>query len=393
MKVLMINVVCGIRSTGRICTDLAAALETHGHEVKIAYGRERVPEQFQKYAVRIGADIDVKLHGLKARFFDGCGWGSKGATERFIHWVKDYDPDVIHLHNLHGYYINIEVLFKYLRTCKKKILWTLHDCWALTGHAAYCEAVNCERWITGCHNCMKMLDYPVSYTDRSASNWKRKRQLFSGLENLGIVTPSEWLARLVRKSYLSDYPVTVIHNGVDTGVFKAVDSKELRGKLGIGNKRVILGVAAIWDERKGLIDFEKLNNVIDRAKYQIIIVGLSKEQINELPAGIIGIERTNSIDELVQFYSLADVFLNLTYEDNYPTTNIEAIACGTPVITYNTGGSPESAKCYGSIIQKGDMETLLSTIIQAEYDWSVEQGLLGVDAFVEKYVSIYEDRV
>lgn len=160
MKVLMINVVCGIRSTGRICTDLAKELEKQGHEVKIAYGREMVPEQFQKYAVKIGTDIDIKLHGIKARLLDGMGFGSKNVTKKFIQWVEVYDPDVIHLHNIHGYYINIEILFQYLKKCGKKIIWTLHDCWAFTGHSAYCDVVQCDRWIEGCYDCPQMREYP-----------------------------------------------------------------------------------------------------------------------------------------------------------------------------------------------------------------------------------------
>mgnify|MGYP000231854880 FL=1 len=153
MKVLMINVVCGIRSTGRICTDLAIALEKQGHEVRIAYGRETVPEQFQKYAVRIGTDLDVKLHGIKARLFDRAGFGSRKATEKFIEWVKKYDPDIIHLHNIHGYYIDVERLFKYLRTCGKKIIWTLHDCWSFTGHCVYFDYIVCDKWKNGCFYC------------------------------------------------------------------------------------------------------------------------------------------------------------------------------------------------------------------------------------------------
>lgn len=175
----MINSVCGIRSTGRICTDLATALEARGHEVKIAYGRETVPEQFQKYAVRIGSDLDVKLHCIKARLLDASGFGSKQATEKFISWVKEWNPDVIHLHNIHGYYINIEVLFDYLRTCGKKIIWTLHDCWAFTGHTAYCDAIHCEKWKTGCGKCPQIGEYPKSYVDRSKRNWNRKKDLFS----------------------------------------------------------------------------------------------------------------------------------------------------------------------------------------------------------------------
>lgn len=172
MKILMINVVCGIRSTGRICTDLAMALESKGHDVKIAYGREKVPEQFQKYAVRIGSDLSVSLHGVQARLADSAGFGSEKATKRFIEWVREYSPDVIHLHNIHGYYINIEILFEYLKECGKKVIWTLHDCWPFTGHSAYCDAISCERWITGCYDCPQSKAYPKSLVDKSNLNWE-----------------------------------------------------------------------------------------------------------------------------------------------------------------------------------------------------------------------------
>lgn len=348
MKILMINVVCGIRSTGRICTDLATALEAQGHEVKIAYGREKVPEKFQKYAVKIGSDLDVKMHGVRARLLDGCGFGSKKATEKFIDWVKEYNPEVIHLHNIHGYYINIEILFNYLRTCGKKIIWTLHDCWTFTGHAAYCEAANCERWKVGCSACPKKSDYPASLTDSSKKNWIKKKEIFTGIPNLQIVTPSHWLANLVKESFLSEYKVSVIHNGVDTDVFKPTES-DIKKKLGIEDKKMILGVAALWEQRKGLFDFYELSKVLDDS-YKIVLVGLSKKQIQELPDNIIGIERTNSVQELAKLYSAAEVYVNPTYEDNYPTTNLEAIACGTPVVTYDTGGSGESAEICGCVV-------------------------------------------
>ena len=221
MKVLMINVVCGIRSTGRICTDLATALETQGHEVKIAYGRENVPEQFRKYAVRIGSDLDVKLHGVKARLLDGAGFGSKKVTKQFIEWIKEYDPDVIHLHNIHGYYINVEVLFKYLKTCGKKIIWTLHDCWSFTGHCVYFDYVGCDKWKTGCSDCPQKKEYPARVgPDMSKSNYSVKKNLFTGILNMTLVTPSQWLANLIHDSYMKEYPVKVIYNGVDTEIFK-----------------------------------------------------------------------------------------------------------------------------------------------------------------------------
>lgn len=385
MKILMINVVCGIRSTGRICTDLAAALEEQGHEVKIAYGRDEVPAQFQKYAVRVGNDLDVKLHALKVRLFDAAGFGSKKVTKKFIKWVKDYDPDVIHLHNIHGYYINIEVLFDYLRTCGKKIIWTLHDCWAFTGHAAFCEAKNCEKWEIGCNKCPKKSDYPKSIFDKSASNWIKKKALLTGIPGLQIVTPSQWLADLVKRSYLKDYEVVVIHNGVDTSVFKPTESG-LRKELGIENKRVVLGVAALWEARKGLNDFIKLSGLLDSFVYQIILVGLSKKQIEDLPKTIIGIERTHSVGELAAYYSLADYFVNPTYEDNYPSVNVEAIACGTPVITYDTGGSGESAKYYGKVTCEKSVKELSRIIANGVVSNSRNSLVFDTNEVIKQYL-------
>ncbi len=361
MKILLINVVCGIKSTGRICTDLADALQAQGHEVRIAYGRERVPEAYEKIAYRIGTDFDVNMHAVKARAADGCGFGSRSATKRFLEWVERYDPDVIHLHVLHGYYLKIELLFDYLRTCGKKILWTQHDCWAFTGHAAYCEAANCEKWTDGCSACPKLDDYPKSFVDHSRSNWAKKRELMSGIPNLRIVTPSEWLAGLVRRSFLGQYPVSVIYNGVDTGVFRPTESG-LRAALGLEGFRVILGVASVWDARKGLRDFLKLHERLDSSRDRIVLVGLSQEQIDQLPEGILGIARTDSAAQLAELYSMADVFVNPTYEDNYPTTNLEAIACGTPVITYRTGGSPESARLYGAAVEQGDVDGIVGLL-------------------------------
>lgn len=390
MKVLMINVVCGIRSTGRICTDLAAELESQGHEVKIAYGRENVPEQFRKYAVRIGSDLDVEFHGIKAKLFDGAGFGSRPVTVGFIKWVREYDPDIIHLHNIHGYYINIEVLFDYLRTCGKKIIWTLHDCWAFTGHAAYCEAANCEKWISGCNNCSKKSDYPKSILDKSASNWRRKKEIFCGIPNLQIITPSKWLADLVKKSFLTQYPVTVIHNGIDTTVFKPTKS-DLRQRLKLGNKKIVLGVAAVWDERKGLNDFIELSGKLNENEYQIILVGLSKSQIEKLPSKIIGITATDSTGQLVELYTLAEVFVNPTYEDNYPTTNIEAIACGTPVITYDTGGSGEGASMYGVSVTKGDVDKLVKAVKDSG-NISMGEIKINYKDMVREYVELYWEK-
>lgn len=339
MKILMINVVCGIRSTGRICTDLATALEEQGHEVKIAYGREKVPEQFQKYAVRIGTDWDIRAHGLKARLLDGAGFGSKKSTKKFIEWVKEYDPDVIHLHNLHGYYINIGILFEYLRICGKRIIWTLHDCWAFTGHCAYFDFVECYKWKNMCQKCPQKSSYPsckgISF---AKTNFRRKKKLFTGISCLSIVTPSYWLEELVKESFLKEYSVQVIHNGINTCIFRKKRT-HIREKYHIDEKPLILGVASVWNNRKGMGFFEEIQRISGNS-FNIVLVGADKKQ--KLPETIMGIERTENVEELVEWYNAADIFLNPTLEDNYPTVNLEALCCGTPVITFDTGGSRET---------------------------------------------------
>ena len=220
MKILIINVVCGIKSTGRICTDIAEELENAGHTVRIAYGRDRVPDKYKKYAVRVGNDFDVSLHALKSRLFDSAGFESRFVTGRFIKWMESYDPDIIHLNNLHGYYINVEILFNYLKHSGKKIIWTLHDCWAFSGHSALCDADGCEKWKEGCGRCPQKAMYPKTYIDRSAHNWRKKKELFTGIENLSIVVPSHWMEENIKASFLKEYPVTVINNGIDTEIFR-----------------------------------------------------------------------------------------------------------------------------------------------------------------------------
>lgn len=360
MKVLMINSVCGIRSTGRICTDIAETLQNEGHECKIAYGRETVPAIFKEYAVRIGSDFGVKVHAGLSRIFDRSGFYSKHATKKFIKWMKEYDPDIIHLHNLHGYYLNIGILFKYLKTANKPVIWTLHDCWAFTGHAAYCEAVGCEKWKTCCNRCPQKTKYPAGLIfDNSKKNFLKKKKIFTGVKNLNVVTPSKWLADLVKQSLLSEYPVKVINNGIDKSVFKPTPS-DFKERYGLTDKKIILGVASVWEERKGFNDFIKLSEKLIE-EFQIVLVGVSKEQIVGLPKNVIGIERTNNAAELAEIYTAADVFVNPTYEDNYPTVNLEAQACGTPVITYRTGGSIESVPDE-NIVEKGELNSLLEKI-------------------------------
>lgn len=388
MKVLMINVVCGIRSTGRICTDLAEALSKEGHEVKIAYGREHVPEQYQKYAIRIGTDWDVRIHGGRARLFDQSGFGSVKATKRFIEWIREFDPDIIHLHNIHGYYLNVAILFEYLKQSGKRILWTLHDCWAFTGHAAYCEAAACEKWKSGCHDCPNLAEYPASIIDRSRSNWLKKRIIFTGVPNMSLITPSRWLKGLVEGSFLRDYPVRVIYNGIDTGAFFPSSQEErekTRSELGVKDGRLLLGVAAVWDKRKGLEDLISLGR---HTQGKIVIVGVTEKQKQALPREITGITRTNNVEELRRLYAAADVFVNPTYEDNFPTTNIEALACGTPSITYNTGGSPEGAV---KTVSKGDWRALESDIAISRQECVERSSAFTRESMWKQYRTLYRE--
>lgn len=363
MKVLLINEVCGTGSTGRICTDIAAELEEQGHEVKIAYGRDgNVPNQYKKYAVRVGTDIDVKLHALKTRLLDATGFGSITATKHFIDWMKDYNPDVIHLHNLHGYYINVEILFSYLRHCGKKIFWTLHDCWAYTGHSAYCDVIECTRWKEGCFNCPQMKVYPKSYIDKSKENWTKKKKLFTGIKEMTIVCPSEWLANQVRESFFKDYPIKVIHNGIDAKKFCKLEN-DFRKMYNLEKYFLILGMATVWSNLKGLHDFIKLAERLDVNSRIVLVGGITDEQKKTLPKNIVYLPNTESIKELSYIYSACDVVFNPMYCDSFGIVNFEDIVCGKPVISYNTEGCTGNIINYDSVVvEQGDIPSVLKQI-------------------------------
>ena len=388
MKILMINVVCGIRSTGRICTDLAEALEAKGHVVKIAYGRENVPEKYQKYAYRTGNDLGVRFSALRARLLDDAGFGNKDATLKFVEWIRKFDPDVINLHVIHGYWLNVEVLFDYLRTCGKKIIWTMHDCWAFTGHCVHFAYAKCEKWKSLCCACPEKKEYPASILrDNAENNYNRKRAAFTGIEQMQIITPSEWLAERVRESFLGEYPVSVIPNGIDINTFHQVTSDYLRQQYGLGRKIIVLGVATSWRERKGLSVFPELAQILGE-EYQVILIGLTPQQIRRLPESVLGIRRTDNVQQLAAFYSLADVYVNASFEENYPTTNLEAIACGTPVVTFDAGGSGESARIYGAVVPVGNVNALADAVRNA--NTYIKQSMdISDRKMIENYLSLF----
>lgn len=395
MRVLIINEECGTGSTGRICTDIAAALEENGNTVKIAFGRNEsiMPEKYAKYAIRIGNDADLCIHGIISRIFDATGFGSVRATRELIHWIKKYNPDIIHLHNLHGYYINIELLFNYLKTINIPVIWTLHDVWSFTGHSAYCDAVDCQKWEKGCDHCPQKLVYPKSYIDRSKRNWERKKEIFCGLSKLMIITPSEWLADLVKKSFLGEYPVRVINNGIDTTVFHTMDLQKERYNEFAGEK-VILSVATNWSILKGLEDFIKLAQLLDNDYVIVLVGGMTRKQKARLPKNITHIEKTQDVKEMVKLYNIADWYVNLTYCDTYPTVNLEAVACGTPVITYAVGGSAESAKKFGGVlVERGDVNSIASVIENVnklEINAAIKKDI-DKSTFISKYMNLYKD--
>ncbi len=366
MKVLMINCCCGIKSTGKICTDLALEYERSGHEVKIAYGRDSfVPEQYRKYAVRIGNALDVRIHAVYTRVTDRHGFASRAATRKFLAWADAYDPDVLWMHNIHGYYINIEMLFRWIKTRPNmQVKWTLHDCWEFTGHCSHFEYVGCEKWKTGCYDCPQKKEYPASVLwDSSKWNYEKKKELFTGVRNMTLITPSRWLANLVQESFMKEYPVEVVYNTINTEVFKPTPG-DFRMRHGLETKKIILGVASSWRERKGLFDYVKLSEMLDD-RFKIILVGVTEEQAKELPKNILTITKTNNQQELAELYTTADVFLNLTYEDNYPTVNLEAQACGTRVVTYDTGGCKETLDEHGVLIAQGDLDAVAAYLQNA----------------------------
>lgn len=362
MKILQINSTVNTGSVGRIAEEIGQLVKSKGHDSYMAYSHLGSYGS-QLNLLKIGNKTDVYLHGLKTRLLDRHGFGSKHVTQKLIQQIQEINPDAIGLHNIHGYYINIDVLFNYLKEAGKPVIWTLFDCWPFTGHCSYYDFANCNKWKTGCYECPEKKMYPASWVlDNSKSNYALKSEIFNGVKNLTVVTHSNWLAEQVNQSFLSDYPVSIINNGVNLNVFKPINSEGILKKYNIGSRKIVLGVANYWTRRKGLKDFIELSRHLP-SDHQIVLVGLDKKQQQTLPAGVTGISRTENVEELTALYSAADVFVNPTLQDNFPTTNLEALACGTPVITYNTGGSPEAIDAStGYVVEKGDIPGLLAGI-------------------------------
>lgn len=386
-KLIQINICSNVLSTGKVCEDIAKVAVGCGWNSYIAYGR--IARKGVSHELRVGSMFYTCEHYAEHRLFDREGLASRLATRRLINQIEKIQPDIINLHNIHDHYLNYPLLFRYFATIDIPIVWTQHDCWAFTGGCMYFDMYKCEQWKIGCKHCPEQRALLCNISEKQ---FALKQRLLNDIKNLTYVSVSDWLSDLLKQSVQGHRNVLTIHNGVDLTRFTPMRQTPVVGKY----QFIILGVAAIWDARKGLADFIKLHLLLPN-NFEIILVGLTAKQISALPKGIKGIQRTQNIEELVRLYSDADVFVNPTYSDNFPTTNIEALACGTPVITYRTGGSPEAVdEKTGVVVEQGNIEALADAIIRmrnnplssADCRKRAEE-YFDKDKCFEKYVNLY----
>lgn len=371
MKIAQINSVSGKGSTGKICVGISRVLQYQGIDNRIFYcsGNDTYPN-----AYKYGDDQYIKLQALRSHLLGNYGFNSKSITRKLIAQLREYRPDIVHLHNIHGHDCDLEMLFTYFKGANTKLVWTFHDCWAFTGYCPYFTMCSCDKWKTGCKDCPQFKKYSW-FKDRSHELWNRKKELFSGLD-LTIVTPSQWLSTLVKESFLGEYPVKVINNGIDLSVFHPMES-DFREKNHCLDKFILLGVSFEWETRKGLDVFLDLAQSLGDS-YQIVLVGTNSAIDKRLPDHIISVHKTKNQKELAEIYSTADLLVNPTREENFPTVNIESLACGTPVLTFGTGGSAEiiDSNC-GISVACGDTDSLKAQIefVAAKKPFSAEYCL------------------
>ena len=363
-KLLQINPVLRVNtSTGRIMQEIGELAMLHGWKAYMAYskGRDGIKE-CKSEIVPVGDVWSTAWHGLETRLLDRHGLASDRATREFVKRIETIAPDIVHIHNIHGYFLNYRILFDFLSKSGIPVVWTVHDCWLYTGHCYYYSYAGCNKWQTGCGHCPQKKEFPASYfSDRSHRNWLDKKTAFTSmpLDKLTIVPVSDWIREEMSRSFLKDYHFQVIHNGINTEVFDVYDATAVRQQYSLGDKHIFLGVASIWSREKGLADFIKMSELIGQDEV-IVLVGIKPEDMKLLPKNVVAIARTENIRQLAELYSAADVFINPTWQDNYPTVNLEAIACGTPVVTYRTGGSIEAiTDTTGFIVEQGDVAGLV----------------------------------
>ncbi len=398
-RLLQINSTANWGSTGKIAEQIGERAIAHGWESYIAYGR--AANNSSSTLIRIGSLLSQAWHLMQTRLFDRHGRGSKYATKELIRRIEELKPDIIHLHNIHGYYINYPILFKYLNSTNIPVVWTLHDCWAFTGHCAHYMNCGCTKWQQECNNCPNKKVYPKALIDNSKYNYRHKQQLFTSRANRLIITPvSQWLADQVRSSFLANSHINHIYNGIDTDVFSFIGTNSVRKRYSIEAQYIIVAVASVWDENKGLHDILSLCTILPTG-YTIIVVGLNNRQTKDLPGNVVAIPRTNSQEELAEIYSCADVVLSTSHQETFGLTIAEGMACGVPAIVYNTTALPELiTPDTGIVVEQGDIKGIAQAIetICAKGKGHFTQACRrrAVENFdkircFEKYIALYDD--
>lgn len=376
-------------STGKIACDITKTLIEKGYDGSVAFARNSIQKNIPYY--KIGNKYDVYFHVLMARITDRVGFYSKNATIKLLKYIDEEKPDIIHFHNLHGYYINIELLINYIRQNEIPVVYTLHDCWSFTGHCCNFEFIKCYKWKKQCINCPQLKEYPKVYFDNSKNNYEKKKNLFTSIP-MTVVTPSIWLKNYVKESFLRNQKVITIRNGIDLNVFKPTYGTWVL-ENNLKNKKIILSVAGTWTKKKGLEDICKLSERLSD-DYKIVMVGVNKKLEGKIPKKILTIQRTTNMQELAEIYTAAFCLINLTYEDNFPTVNLEALACGTPVIMYDTGGGIEIInKKNGCIVKKGNIEEVYQSIknLNCSFEDCLKSGRYFDRKLVfDEYIELYQ---
>lgn len=388
MRVLFVNGVVDYGSTGKIVRDLADGLKDQGHDVSMVFGRHQAHEL--QNTVDVSSKLGFYHHYFGSRILGKHGQYSKRATKQTIQEIERFKPDVIHLHNLHGYYLHVPNLLKYLAKAGIPVIWTLHDCWMISGSAAYFDYYGCDVWDQGCQKCHNTKEYPINqFGLHQIQNLKWKQELVSQLSQLEVITVSNWLNELISSTFFQKHQIHTIYNGINENVFTpSPKSQSTQIKL--------LGVANEWEKRKGLDDFIALNEKLDD-RYEITLIGLSEAQVAALPSDMVGITRTKDQKELAQYYSDADIYLNLSVEETMGLTTIESLACGTPVITYNKTAVPELVdESVGLVVEAHDLNALQEAITKVyESDTYKTETLVDYahrftnDIMISNYLKIY----
>lgn len=392
---LQINVTANWGSTGKIAEQIGKLVISQGWDSYVAYGRKMNASTSK--LIKVGSTVEVYEHYVENRLFDNDGLASRRATNKLIKSIKELRPDIIHLHNIHDHWLNYRLLFEYLQTLDTPIVWTQHDCWGFTGGCKYYSLSNCDKWLKQCNNCpLNQTFFPL--VDKALNHFENKKYLFNHLRNLTLVPVSHWLENELRKSFLYKNKIHTIYNGVDTSLFSPIHS-DVKKRYGIEGRSLLIAVASVWEQRKGLTDFIQLSTCLPDTV--IMLVGLNDQQIKKLPHNIIGLKRTQNVEELISLYSAADIVLNLSYEETFGLTTVEGFACGTPGIVYNTTASPELITPEtGMVVETGDIDGVKQAVAMMLSNGKIyytnacrkrAKDFFNIEERYREYLNLYEE--